>query len=513
MNIFLCKMSHLKRIAFSTICFASYVGLIFRVHNLLAANQNQSTRDTVPLLDFEPMLVADQTEAVDSYSEQPQEDALQHVLHEDVTVDQDVFQDAKYTHRVFQNGRQGLSESDHFTRYGGFDGSREIASDRNHPLQRTVDFVQVGDVYVYGAYLDLRQQGNFTVQILALKRNKDHDSLVCHVVDGAKHHVLYAQAYRMCENHGKVYEGWIYSCVLPQTLQTLPHNISVVSLSQRQAHSKTFTTLNLKTIPSKTASTAGQIGVCVPPLFGDLNLSLLINFIQMCKVLGAGKVFMYVDSVSSEIKKFLKYHSENDASLSVIDWNLPENVSGSEDRIWYHGQLLAVQDCLYHNMDSFHFLLFMDLDEMLVPQDTHDWQEMLTKVFTTETKQSVAALSFNSVFFDLTRVPEESENILYFQHLHRTRSISRMRNKLLVQPLKVFELGIHHLSKALSEEFKSVDVSDQTALLHHYHTCVKINEPPVKCYPTKRDRTILKYKDRLKHLSHRVITDASKLFA
>ena len=506
-------MSHLKRVVFSTICFASYVGLILRVHNLLAASQNQSSKDTISLLEYEATLTADRREALYSYSEPSKQAASQDVLDEDVTLDQDVLQDAKYAQGGFQNRQQGLSDGGFIARYGGADSGSKAASAGEHPRQRTVDFVRVGDMYVYGAYLDLRRKGNFTVQILALKHNKDRDSLVCHITAGGKEHVLYAQAYRMCENHGKAYEGWIYSCVLPVTMQTLPHNISAVSLSPRQTHGKTLTTLNVKTIPPETSLAARQIGVCVPPLFGDLSLSHLINFIQMCKVLGADTVFMYLGSVSSEIKKFLKYHSINDASLSVIGWDLPKNVSGLEDRIWYHGQLLAVQDCLYRNMDSFHYLLFMDLDEMLVPQETRTWQEMLTQVFTTEAKRSVAALSFKSVFFDPTRVPEESENILYFQHLHRTRAISRIRNKLLVQPLKVFELGIHHLSRALSEEFKSVDVSDRTALLHHYHACVKVYEPQMKCYPTKRDRTILRYKDRLTHLSHRVITDASKLFA
>jgi hypothetical protein len=127
--------------------------------------------------------------------------------------------------------------------------------------------------------------------------------------------------------------------------------------------------------------------------------------------------------------------------------------------------------------------------------------------------RSTAVLSFRSAFFDPTRVPEEAEDIVYFQHLHRTKAVSLVRNKMMVQPGKVFELGIHHLSKPLTEGYKSADVDQDVALLHHYRACAYDYEPCMKCYPTRKDKTILRYKEELTQRSHRVINDAFRLFA
>lgn len=378
---------------------------------------------------------------------------------------------------------------------------------------RTTHFVKVGQMYVYAAFLDLRKAGQFTVRMFTLQHHADRDSLVCRVYDRGEHQTLFAEAYKMCENHGKMYGGWIYSCVLPTTIQTLPSHVDVLPLSQRLQQNKTFTTVRLKTIPAETKSEKRKIGVCVPPLFGDVPLSSIVNFIEMCKLLGADTVFLYVTNSSWEMREFLHYHSKHNEALSVVEWNMPENLTVSLDTIWYHGQLLAIQDCLYHNMDALSYLLFMDLDEMLVPRTTDNWRAMLDTILASHKPHSVAAMSFKSVFFDPTRAPEEAESIVYFQHLQRTKAASKIRNKLMVQPLKVFELGIHHLSKALSHDYKSIDVSPDIALLHHYRPCVQMYEASMKCYPTKKDKTMLRYRARLTHSSHSVITGASKLFA
>lgn len=378
--------------------------------------------------------------------------------------------------------------------------------------KRTVDFVNVSEIYVYGAYLDHREGNKMTVHMLALQHRDNKDSLLCRIMVDDKVFNLYSEPYKMCENHGKIYEGWIYSCKLPTNVHKVPSQISILALSQRLNADK-FITAPLKTIPQQTESDAKNIGVCVPPLFGNVNLSLVINFVEMCKLLGADQVMLYFASTSKEIRKFLEHHSKRDAALSLISWNMPREVTKSPGRIWYHGQLLAIQDCLYHNMGKFKFLLFMDLDEMLFPRKSYNWIDMLNSIIPPEDKEQVAAISFKSVFFDPQHPPEENEKILYFQHLLRAHAISTVRSKLMVQPLKVFELGIHHLSKAVSEKYRTLEVSQNQALIHHYNACVQTYEPSMKCYPTVKDPQVLRYKEKLTYRTHLVLTDALKMFA
>jgi hypothetical protein len=306
-------------------------------------------------------------------------------------------------------------------------GTWGLEQSLDDPKQRKVYFKQVGNVYVYGAYLDLRLAGNFSVRLLSVK-NKLHplEKVACHIHDGAKKVKLYAQAYRMCEDHGKLYEGWIFSCVLPSDMQgllptphagpkNLPSTVTVVVQNERQVpdHHSTAS-LDLRIIPTLSeevysmqtsseghrlrsspnnkqathtdssppfatrhtanpattdnafsarkpkdgrnritpnhavnnntfSATRQKIGVCVPPLFGHLTLSKIVNFIQMCKILGADQVFLYVGNVSSEIRKFLRHQLESDPTVSLVTWTLPGNLTASEDSVWYHGQILAVQ--------------------------------------------------------------------------------------------------------------------------------------------------------------------------
>ncbi|KAK7489296.1 hypothetical protein BaRGS_00019404 [Batillaria attramentaria] len=500
-------MMRFKRLAFLyTLCFVCLAGLICKLHDIVVAQSERGTTNNgIPMLTYE--VRAGSLGQINSASDAA---AIRDVIHNDADIDYFAHRDISaddvgkesWTNKLKSLDRTALVKESHF-------GESGRKAERN----RTAEFIKVGDVYIYGAFLDLRVSGQFTVRLLTLQHRRHQDSLVCRVYDRGEHHILFTQAYKMCENHGKLYGGWIYSCVLPNTIQTLPSHIDVLPLSERLNQNRTFTTLPLRTIPAETKSETTRIGVCVPPLFGDVTLSLIVNFIQMCKILGADAMFLYMGSVSVELRTFLEHHSKHDAAISVTQWRMPENLTESDDKIWYHGQVLAIQHCLYNNMAAFSFLLFMDLDEMLVPRKADTWPQMLEGILASEKLDSVAALSFKSVFFDPTRIPDSSENILYFQHLHRTKAASKVRNKLMVQPLKVFELGIHHMSKALSDEYKSMDVGEDFALLHHYRTCVQIYEPAMKCYPTKTDKTMLRYRERLSHVSHRVITDASKLFA
>ncbi|KAL8597466.1 hypothetical protein ACOMHN_047693 [Nucella lapillus] len=515
------RFSRLKQtFLFTTFCFMSYLGLLCQVQVSLPTNQKQSDKEVHRLLDYQKTSTAQTDNAEDGSQEKAGKTETESFSGGGSMLDKTSTQDNTFhkPDRKEIGGWPNNKTGENSTRTGS-DTAMAVQTYKSASSQipatahRSVDFTPVGSMYVYAAHLDLRQKGNATARIFVLRHKKDQNHLVCFFIgDRGKNYTLYAQPYRMCENHGKEYEGWIYSYTLPSNLQTLPGEISVASYNQKYVQHKRVA-LKLKVIPPRAQPHAENIGVCVPPLFGHLTLASIINFIQMCKVLGAGRVFMYVGAASSEIKKFLTYHSQKDASLSVIDWNLPGNVTASRDKVWYHGQLLAIQDCLYHNMAAFRFLLFMDLDEMLVPRQSNTWQDMLSKMVTQQNKHSVAALTFKSAFFDPARLPQESENIVYFQHLHRTASTSRVRHKLMVQPMMVFELGIHHLSKGFSEECKSVEVSEKVALLHHYRVCEERYETHVKCDLVVEDRRMLRYKHRLTHLSHRAITDASRLFA
>ncbi len=48
--------------------------------------------------------------------------------------------------------------------------------------------------------------------------------------------------------------------------------------------------------------------------------------------------------------------------------------------VFYHAQLLAYQDCIYRNMNSYQYLALQDIDELLVPLQAATVPEFIAQV-------------------------------------------------------------------------------------------------------------------------------------
>nr|KAG5711136.1 hypothetical protein BaRGS_004780 [Batillaria attramentaria] len=106
--------------------------------------------------------------------------------------------------------------------------------------------------------------------------------------------------------------------------------------------------------------------------------------------------------------------------VTLLPWRLPQFMGPQQ--IWYQGQLISNNDCLYRTMATSTYTAFHDIDELIVP------------------------------------------------HATDARSV---RTKVMVAPQRVFEVGIHHVSKQLLEPWVPRPMDPQVALLHHYRECIR----------------------------------------
>ncbi|XP_012937284.1 uncharacterized protein LOC106011610 [Aplysia californica] len=527
-----------------------------------------------------------------------------------------------------------------------------------------VIFRPLSDLHVYAAYLDDRLAPQIYVRIFALRPSgNDTPAVVCRFptkaaggatqeeeeedgeeggggrARGRRVISVTARAYEMCENHGKKYGGWIYSCLLPPpgVIRTPPAAVTIATVSDSgqtydviqamplksltpqnnttesneyqtafpwdssdknrrdslkknldfsdknipagfrgrqkitrdapntqlqppvssrdertfQNNSSNFSppaghTANTTTTNNNNSSNNDNnfhnnnnfnnnnnatIGVCVPPLFGDISLQRIVNFLEMCRLLQASRVFLYIHDLPKDLVVFLRHFASNHAHfLSLVQWELPklpelwldQSPSLASQMLWNRGQLLAVQHCLYQHMPAFDWLLFMDTDEMLVPHAAASWPDLVRQVLADAQPQvahadSVAAISFQSAFFQQDFQTLVTNSIDYFQYLHRTRDTSSRRSKLMVRPSRAFEVGIHHLSKPIAEPFRSVAAPVSSALLHHYRKCVtgsvQGEGERIQCEILVKDVAILKYEHELTVRSRTVLQDAMEFFA
>ncbi|XP_060563848.1 beta-1,4-galactosyltransferase galt-1-like [Ruditapes philippinarum] len=360
-------------------------------------------------------------------------------------------------------------------------------------------------IYVYSAYFDTRNETAYIRMIAAVSKeiNKVYLNTTLSCVfntteDGENSSatsVVYSplQSYEMCENHKRLFGGWMFSCQVPKNLKSKPLKIQLKFLDLDNITKSTLKDICITSRHKNIKRRKLNFGVCVPPLYGEIKAKSLIEFIEFNRVLGAEIFILYIensiDNLSMEVRSVIRYYERQNVII-FHPWRLPF----TSESIWYHGQSLAINDCLYRNMDDFKYLVFIDLDEFIIPQnELITWTDVINRVKENDPemfKRSIG-MSFKSTFFS-----EEFSRHVFSNEMsmtvrtNRTRNFSFRRNKVLVQPEKIFELGIHHVSKPLHEKDSQniINIPTSVAHIHHYRSCV--NEFGIHCKIRVEDYTV-----------------------
>ena len=119
-----------------------------------------------------------------------------------------------------------------------------------------------------------------------------------------------------------------------------------------------------------------NIGVCVKPIWGNYSKTLeIVEFIELNKLLGVSKFFIYNESISDEVSCVLNYYKDKENLVSVVPWNLPSKIE--IDYLPNRGVMSSLNDCIYRNMNDFRYLMTIDLDEFIIPHKHESIPEML----------------------------------------------------------------------------------------------------------------------------------------
>ena len=318
------------------------------------------------------------------------------------------------------------------------------------------NFIALGrEAYVYSAYLDERKHsdiGVFVRVIALLSQKSSTASLYSHSETDGMSSAERCVAYEMCENHGKFYGGYIFSCPFrsihsrkfhssslfnPSILISMgkfapqiripfhlvrPDPRKIVFLDSYPSQNRKsenwyydLRTLNDSSstnteifLPPSEHSQSSQnqqqkqvvphrlsFAACVSPLFGDISRAKLVEFIELSRLLGAEHFYMYNFSIPASVSIVLEYY-KNLGLVTVLPFEFPAGVRNTA--VWYHGQLLANNDCLYRSMPHYDLVAFNDLDEFIIPRvdNARTWQEAFSSMLTNDK----SGFSFQSAFFD-----------------------------------------------------------------------------------------------------------------
>ena len=354
------------------------------------------------------------------------------------------------------------------------------------------------NTFIHSAYLDERYETKVIrlMSIIALEKKDRKLDVSCHFKVNGTHIIKHAQMYELCENHGKKYGGFMLSCKIPPSFTDFCHvNVSLNILPIHPNYMPPETrTITMPITRLKPKRTRFKYSICVPPLFGNISTYKFIEFIELNRMFGVEHFIFYnFDITNNDILKLMNFYS-NQNIVTLIDWQLPSIIR--KNQIWYNGQLSAHNDCLYRAMSLTQYLAIIDIDEYLVPHnDKRTFHESFEDLFTNDT----CGLSFDSAFYDrkFTNLTGKTKTgLVTIDFTGRSKLFSKVRTKVMVKPTKIFEVGIHHISKPASEDYKVLKVNTSIVYLHHYRTCVP--NYGMKCGISETDDTLLPFADNLK---------------
>ena len=380
-----------------------------------------------------------------------------------------------------------------------------------HKKVKTIEFQKLVGNFIYSAFYDTRIDGEARVRIFTLLKKLDRPQFFCHfgeTVNNHTRHYTYApEYYEMCENHGKTFGGWILSCAVPAHFSHPPCSVIISTRSQHKFHRPQIdVSVPVFSLSKVFQEEKKKFGICIPPLFGYIPSTTLVEFIELSRLIGADELIFYAFQTSRNIQHVLR-HYEKLGMVTVIPWNPPIQSKS----IWYYGQLLAINDCLYRNMNRFKYLSFNDIDEFIVPHGVggKNWTNMVTALnrLTNHDRQKSnhdephCGFIFQSAFFD-PLVNEGGGTLYNLESDLRSKTFSRVRTKVMVQPDKIFELGIHHISRPINIGYKPLYVPVSHGYLHHYRKCTTDYDHKMNCQVFVRDESISSYTPELRHNVH-----------
>ncbi|CAL1533252.1 unnamed protein product [Lymnaea stagnalis] len=245
--------------------------------------------------------------------------------------------------------------------------------------------------------------------------------------------------------------------------------------------------------------------VCHAALFQYSNAGQLVQSIEVNRVLGADHFYVYNLSVSNATDAVL-HRYEKLGLLTVMQWQLPQ------DNVWYRGQNLAINDCVYRNRLVSRYVVIQDTDEFIVPGLHNNWGELIEHVV--KNTSSAAGLSsptigsfsvettfhcgkpnqtqWDDIKKDFPMTPDEEQfyrNHSLFAFLNHLRIKAVMHYnkycKTIVRPELILFAGIHYTHAHRDSSTHTV-VRRDLAIVHHYKDRFR---------PEMMDATILKFKN------------------
>ncbi|CAN0343772.1 unnamed protein product [Lampetra planeri] len=258
----------------------------------------------------------------------------------------------------------------------------------------------------FSAYLDVRDEGRPFVRVFVLApRDINYNHFTCQLFYRDPPTVMNVSAKedRISSHFGFRYGVYNFLCNVPDRTPYPSH----VSLTDKASDSAEPFLPSIPVVAPGDSVARYDFAVCLPTLFGAFNNSLiLVQNLEMYRILGAGIVTVYNTSVSPTVNRILTHYSRV-GFLEVVQWPIENYLNPSKGwrpdihpgELHYYGQIATMNDCLYRNMYRAKYISFADADEVILPRQWSNWADMMRAI---DVHQSTSAFYFTLHTFPIT---------------------------------------------------------------------------------------------------------------
>lgn len=303
------------------------------------------------------------------------------------------------------------------------------------------------------------------------------------------------------EHWGLKYSAFFLYCPLPRNWRWRPEGVPSLSILALTSDPNLFLRENVKMlqllVPSNRLTVHTEtdqlfrpddqsLAVCIKPLHYFFNKSLaLVEFIELNRLLGVRHFYFYNHTVGKDVNLILRNLASRESSLiTILPWLLPIK---SQKEIRTEGIFAALNDCLYRaRKDHYRYVLFIDLDEYILPQRHRTLSEMINALGAIYGTEPLGAFSFRNAFFYLQypnepiqleeefnpKPPQVKRLVRQLMTLSKTRrkahlNMHKQRSKCIIIPEYTIEMGNHFVWQ-MTPGKRTLNVNPEIGKVNHY---------------------------------------------
>ena len=237
-----------------------------------------------------------------------------------------------------------------------------------------------------------------------------------------------------------------------------------------------------------------EFAVCVKPAYGNMQVSRLVEWFETFRLVGVTRFIIYDTDMQGPSRYVLDYY-EGQGLLKVIKFPFssairhnvkqlhPEITPGKIGALDQQSFLVAMQDCLYRFHNSFTHLLFVDLDEILLPSNNVKLPDLLKRL-DSQYLSAAGYMFLTSWHFVEHGEVAEAPDFLYMQkHAIGTKPILN-QPKSVIRTDRAVSVNFHSVLDVPEAGYSNEKMSNwhQTAYVLHFRgKCLhKFEEPTCK---------------------------------